>query len=183
MPCRLNSSSSSSSRAIDSSPVTANVKEALPANRVSGEPVRRAAGTIERMSRMKVSRASASPKELPMRACSATSRATARPTIPATAHCVPFDGPEARRGLAGVDDARAGASRLGDVPGSERGDAAHSLDEIEADPFGLQHGTGGTRHLGQHRAGLEGDTVFDQSTHPDAGMREHHGSREDRSPG
>ena len=66
----------SSSTTIDSPLVPAKVKEALPANRECAEPVSRALGTAERMSRMKPSRASARPTAFSARDRSASSRAT-----------------------------------------------------------------------------------------------------------
>ena len=59
----------SSSTTIDSPLVPANVKDALPGSRLIVEPVIRALGTVERMSRMKVSRASVSPAAVPVRDC------------------------------------------------------------------------------------------------------------------
>ena len=80
----------------------------------------------------------------------------------AAAHGVAFEHPQPRRRLAGVGDAGPGAGHERHELGRLGGDAAHPLDQVQADALGQQHGAGVPGHPGQGGSGVEGLAVGDQ---------------------
>ena len=98
-------------------------------------------------------------------------------------HGVLLEGTQQRGRLSRVEDAHAGARDSRHVPSRRRRDAAHPLDEVQADPFALQDRPGRTLHGGKDVAGLEPGAVGGEVRDLDPVVQPGHGDLEHLGPG
>ena len=104
-----------------------------------------------------------------------------RPSVVAAAtiaHGLPLEAAQPRRGLPGVDDARARARGSGHVGRREGGDARHALQQVQPDALGAQDAPRGALDAGQRRTGPERLAVARERLDRDARVDEAERRRE-----